>query len=100
MANLRARARARKSAVRHLAAEAVLLDVRVHGESPPTAPGTAGPAAAPRDAPAAPFGSIQVGKWADLVLLEADPLDDNRNTRKIWQVIQGGRIVDRTALEP
>jgi hypothetical protein len=32
------------------------------------------------------------------VLLDADPLADIANTRKIWRVIQGGRVVDRDAL--
>lgn len=43
-------------------------------------------------------GTIQVGKLADLVLLDADPLDDIRNTRRIQHVVQGGRLVDRAAL--
>ena len=42
--------------------------------------------------------TIEVGKWADLVLLDADPLADIRNTRKIWQVIQYGHLVDRSAI--
>lgn len=33
-----------------------------------------------------------------LVILDADPLTDIRNTRSIHMVIQGGRIVDREAL--
>jgi Tol biopolymer transport system component len=44
------------------------------------------------------IGTIEVGKWADLVLLDADPLDDIRNTRRIWKLIQGGQVVDREAL--
>jgi len=44
------------------------------------------------------LGTIEVGKWADLVLLDADPLTDIRNTRKIWQVFEYGRIVDRSAI--
>jgi len=44
------------------------------------------------------LGTIEVGKWADLVILDADPLSDIRNTRKIWQVIQSGRLVDRPAI--
>jgi imidazolonepropionase-like amidohydrolase len=44
------------------------------------------------------LGTIEVGKWADLVILDADPLADIRNTRKIWQVIQSGRVVDRPAI--
>ena len=40
------------------------------------------------------IGSIEVGKRADLVLLEADPLDDIRNTRRIAAVVVGGLLVD------
>jgi imidazolonepropionase-like amidohydrolase len=39
-----------------------------------------------------------VGKWADLVILDADPLADIRNTRRIWQVVHYGRLVDRGAI--
>lgn len=46
----------------------------------------------------AEIGTIEEGKWADLVLLNADPLEDIRNTRKIWKVIKGGVEVDREAL--
>lgn len=45
------------------------------------------------------IGSIEKGKLADLVILDANPLEDIRNTRKIWKVIQGGKVVDRDALE-
>ena len=44
------------------------------------------------------LGTIEVGKWADLVLLDADPLTDIRNTRRIWQVIHYGQLVDRAAI--
>jgi imidazolonepropionase-like amidohydrolase len=44
------------------------------------------------------IGTIEVGKWADLLILDADPLEDIRNTRQIWKVIQGGRVVDREGL--
>ena len=44
------------------------------------------------------IGSIEEGKLADLVILDADPLEDITNTRKIWKVFQGGREVDRNAL--
>jgi imidazolonepropionase-like amidohydrolase len=44
------------------------------------------------------LGTIEVGKWADLVLLDADPLADIRNTRRIWQVVHDGRLVDRAAI--
>jgi imidazolonepropionase-like amidohydrolase len=45
------------------------------------------------------LGSIEVGKWADLILLDADPLADIRNTRRIWQVVHYGRLVDRQAIQ-
>ena len=35
---------------------------------------------------------------ADLLLLDANPLADIRNTRRIHAVIQGGGLVDREAL--
>jgi imidazolonepropionase-like amidohydrolase len=44
------------------------------------------------------IGAIEVGKLAGLVLLDADPIEDIRNTRRIWKVIQGGRVVDPEAL--
>jgi len=44
------------------------------------------------------LGCISPGAAADLVVLEADPLEDIRNTQKIYAVIQGGRIIDRASL--
>jgi hypothetical protein len=44
------------------------------------------------------LGSIAPGKLADLVILSADPTADIRNTRKIEQVIRGGRLCDPKAL--
>lgn len=44
-------------------------------------------------------GSIDVGKVADLVLLNADPLADINNTHNIHAVIVRGRVFDRTALD-
>jgi imidazolonepropionase-like amidohydrolase len=37
------------------------------------------------------MGTIAPGKLADLVILDADPLADIRNTRRIHAVIKGGR---------
>jgi hypothetical protein len=45
------------------------------------------------------YGSIEVGKVADLVLLEANPLIDIRNTAKITGVILNGQYRDRAALD-
>jgi hypothetical protein len=44
------------------------------------------------------LGTIAVGKWADLVILDADPVADIRNSRRIWAVLQSGRVIDRAAL--
>ncbi len=44
-------------------------------------------------------GTITVGRSADLVLLDADPLADIRNTRRIRAVVLGGRLLDRAALD-
>jgi len=44
------------------------------------------------------LGSLEAGKLADLVILEANPLEDIRNTRKIFRVFRGGRAVDPRAL--
>ena len=44
-------------------------------------------------------GSIEPGKVADVVLLNANPLADIRNTRKIEAVIASGRLYDRAALD-
>lgn len=38
------------------------------------------------------LGTLAPGKWADIVLLTANPLDDIRNTRKIELVIRGGLV--------
>jgi len=44
------------------------------------------------------LGTIEPGKFADLVLLDADPLADIRNTQRINAVISNGRLLDRKAL--
>ena len=43
------------------------------------------------------LGTVTQGKVADLVLLDADPLADVRNTRRISAVIANGRLFDRAA---
>jgi len=44
------------------------------------------------------LGTVEAGKLADLLILDANPLADIRNTRRIAAVIQGGRVVDRAAI--
>ncbi|HXN76616.1 MAG TPA: amidohydrolase family protein [Gemmatimonadaceae bacterium] len=44
------------------------------------------------------LGTVSQGKVADLVLLDADPLTDIRNTRRISVVIANGRVFDSAAL--
>lgn len=45
------------------------------------------------------FGTIEVGKSADMVLLDADPLADIRNTEKIEAVVLRGRYYTRENLD-
>jgi imidazolonepropionase-like amidohydrolase len=47
----------------------------------------------------ADMGTVERGKLADLVLLDANPLDDIDNTRKIRAVILAGHYFDRPALD-
>lgn len=42
------------------------------------------------------MGTITPGKVADLVVLDADPLTDIRNTQRIDAVVTRGRFIDRT----
>jgi len=44
------------------------------------------------------LGAVQAGKVADLVLLDADPLTDIRNTRKIDAVVMGGKLFTKAKL--
>jgi imidazolonepropionase-like amidohydrolase len=43
-------------------------------------------------------GTLAVGKRADLLILDANPLEDIRNTRRIASVYLGGVKLDREAL--
>jgi imidazolonepropionase-like amidohydrolase len=45
------------------------------------------------------LGAVATGRVADLVLLDANPLTDIRNSRRIRAVIANGRVFDRAALD-
>jgi len=45
------------------------------------------------------LGTVQAGKAADLVLLDANPLQDIHNTTKIAVVVRDGRVFERASLD-
>ncbi len=44
-------------------------------------------------------GTVEPGKFADLLLLDANPLDDIHNTKKIRAVILRGKLLDRPTVD-
>jgi imidazolonepropionase-like amidohydrolase len=43
-------------------------------------------------------GSLEPGKRADVLLLDADPLADIHNTRKVWRTVAAGAVYDPAPL--
>ena len=44
------------------------------------------------------LGTLEVGKFADILILDANPVEDIGNIRAIGSIIRDGRMVDRDAL--
>jgi imidazolonepropionase-like amidohydrolase len=47
----------------------------------------------------ADMGTLEVGKYADLVVFDRDPLADIRNTRSVSLVMRGGQLFDADTLD-
>ena len=64
---------------------------------------TVGPDGGPQNKPVgyrynAELGTIEKGKRADMVVLNANPIDDIRNIRSVRWTISDGRVYDAPAL--
>ena len=44
------------------------------------------------------IGTLEVGKLADLVVLDADPIENIRNTERVSRVMLGGRLYDAATM--
>ena len=48
---------------------------------------------------AADIGSLEPGKFADILIMESNPLADIRNTLSLSQVMKNGRLYDASSLD-
>lgn len=46
------------------------------------------------------LGSVAPGKWADLIAVPANPLDEIRNLRRLDFVMTGGEVIRSPATTP
>jgi len=46
------------------------------------------------------LGTLEPGKLADMILLNANPMEEIKNTQTIWRVIKGGWVFDPEKLKP
>jgi hypothetical protein len=44
------------------------------------------------------MGTLEPGKFADLIVVDADPLQDIENLRKLSLVMKEGQVIDTKAL--
>jgi cytosine/adenosine deaminase-related metal-dependent hydrolase len=88
--------------------DAMIAGFCVHDELATMVAGGMEPAAALQTATVNParylgreltLGTIAAGRSADLVLLDANPLEDITNVRRIRAVVTAGRFLDRSALD-
>jgi imidazolonepropionase-like amidohydrolase len=88
--------------------DALIAGFCVHDELATMVAGGMAPAAALQAATVNParylgrertLGTLAAGRSADLVLLDANPLEDIANVRRIRAVITAGRFLDRSALD-
>ena len=40
------------------------------------------------------LGSVEAGKFADLLILDANPLDDIKNVTRIYRTVKGGALYE------
>jgi imidazolonepropionase-like amidohydrolase len=54
--------------------------------------------AANSEGASADLGTLDSGKLGDVVLLDGNPLEDIRNTMKIWRIVKAGHVFDPAAM--